>query len=865
MQLSTYHQSVLNALLESGACSAQQVAEVEVLLRGLTGECAADGPEIWRHITSRILLPSHDFAVHQRLAAAVYDNWPVAALGRPPLWLPHPAEASETNVARFLESIRHEPWWRGACARHGVTDPLCPGPPNPNPSTTPTLSPAPTPMSGWLCGWRVLQAASWEDPEAFWPAALRTLGVAFSRPPARALQLHPADPDRCTWLPGCRLNIAAAALTCPRAPPGCPALLWAPDGRPGQLVAVGRGELAGRAAHIAACIRRRFEPGSPLALYLPLSPASAALYLGCVLAGCCVVSVADSFSAGELRTRLALAGAVGVFTQDVVLRGGRAHPLYEKVVEGCGGSAGGSGGAAAPSVVAIVMPAAEEEGLSPSAPPLRPGDMSWADFLALTDPRDTAASDSLQHPFLPEDPSATVTNILFSSGTTGEPKAIPWSHLTPLRCALDAWAQLDVRPGTVVGWPSSLGWMMGPWLLYAALLNGGTAAIYGGAPLGPDFLRFVSSARVQVLGLVPSIVRAWRHGRAFERAAAEAAGGAGGGAVLDLSCVRLFGSTGEASAAEDYAWLMSRIRGYRPVIEYCGGTEIGGGFLSGTLLHPCAPSTFSTPTLGARLLLLAGEAEAEAGSTAILWDGAPATPSAAAAAARSGMLSGEVALAAPMLGMSQRLLNRDHYKVYYAGMPLYRTLPGAGLSPSSSSPPPSSSCSPTCPPPALPLRRHGDEVAVLRALGPGPRAWSYCALGRCDDTMNLGGIKVSSVELERAVVAGVPVVAEAAAVGVAPPQGGPEQLHLFLVLKQGAQQQGAGGSSSSGSGPSAAPGASEAEVAELQRRCQQAVRDQLNPLFKVSRVAVVASLPRNASNKVMRRLLREGLPGRARM
>lgn len=39
--------------------------------------------------------------------------------------------------------------------------------------------------------------------------------------------------------------------------------------------------------------------------------------------------------------------------------------------------------------------------------------------------------------------------------------------------------------------------------------------------------------------------------------------------------------------------------------RYCGGTEIGGGFLSGCLLQPQAPSTFSTPTLGASLVLLA--------------------------------------------------------------------------------------------------------------------------------------------------------------------------------------------------------------------------------------------------------------------
>ena len=60
----------------------------------------------------------------------------------------------------------------------------------------------------------------------------------------------------------------------------------------------------------------------------------------------------------------------------------------------------------------------------------------------------------------------------------GEPKAIPWTHVTPIRCGVDAWAQQDIRPGDVAAWPTNLGWMMGPWVLYAALLNGAAVALF---------------------------------------------------------------------------------------------------------------------------------------------------------------------------------------------------------------------------------------------------------------------------------------------------------------------------------------------------------------------------------------------------
>jgi acyl-coenzyme A synthetase/AMP-(fatty) acid ligase len=81
-------------------------------------------------------------------------------------------------------------------------------------------------------------------------------------------------------------------------------------------------------------------------------------------------------------------------------------------------------------------------------------------------------------------------------------------------------------------------------------------------------------------------------------------------------------------------------------------------------------------------------------------------------------------------------------------------------------------------------------------------------------------------------------VVEAAAVACPTPGGGPEQLHLFLVLR---------------------PGAQAAAAPELLKACQDAISQRLNPLFRVHRVLLRRSLPRNASNKVMRRVLRDEL------
>ena len=125
-----------------------------------------------------------------------------------------------------------------------------------------------------------------------------------------------------------------------------------------------------------------------------------------------------------------------------------------------------------------------------------------------------------------------------------------------------------------------------------------------------------------------------------------------------------------------------------------------------------------------------------------------------------------------------------------------------------------------------PLRRHGDRVEAL----PGG---FYRVLGRADDTMNLGGIKVSAVEIER-VLDLHPLVRESAAVAARDPDGGPERLVVYLVL----------------AGP-------EPDLRPLLGELQGLLRERLNPLFRISEVVPVASLPRTASNKVMRRQLRD--------
>ena len=573
-----------------------------------------------------------------------------------------------------------------------------------------------------------LHAWSIEQRGEFWRHVIERLGVVFAEPPREILDLS-GGPEEPRWLPGARMNISESCFT---APSTKEAVI---SGREGSAAIshVTYGELRELAAQVAGGLRARgLGPGDAVGFYLPMTVDCVAAYLGAVQAGCCVVSIASSFPVPELQRRLAIGDCKAVITVERFLRGGREHAPYESVCK-----------AEAPP--AIVIQASEQSRLE-----LRPDDLTWEDFLTA----EPLAAAEVGDPF-------QVTNVLFSSGTTGVPKAIPWTHLTPIKGAMDGHFHQDIGPQDVVAWPTDIGWMMGPWLIYASLLNGAAMALWEGAPTGRDFGRFVEQAGVTMLGVVPSLVRAWRTSGALDD--------------CDWRGIRVFSSTGEPSNQEDYLWLMSRAAYRAPVIEYCGGTEIGGGYIAGTVVQPASPATFTTACLGLDFEILDPHGQPVAAGEA-----------------------GELFIVPPSIGLSQKLLNADHHDVYFAGCP-----PGQG---------------------GRILRRHGDEIARLAGD-------FFSAEGRADDTMNLGGIKVSSLEIER-VLAADQAIYEAAAVAISEPSGGPERLIVFAVLE------------------------GEANLDSLRGELNRRLASELSPLFRIHELRQVEMLPRTASNKLMRRELR---------
>ncbi len=576
----------------------------------------------------------------------------------------------------------------------------------------------------------------------FWKSMTSTLNIRFSDLPSRTMDLSQGI-EHPEWFPGATLNIVDSCID---TDVNAPAILLSEES--GSLKTISRHELLCQVNRVANSLCRvGLPPGTAIAIDMPMTAESCFIYLGIIKAGCTAVSIADSFAPEEIAKRIRISNARAVFTQDYLTRGDKVLPLYEKVT-------------AADSPLTIVLTSSVSADDESRRITLRNGDLTWKDFLC----NDTNF-DSVKCT-----PDAII-NILFSSGTTGDTKAIPWTQTTPVKCAADGHLHHDIRPGDVAAWPTNLGWMMGPWIIFATLINQGTIALYSEAPTDRQFGRFVQNAGVNILGLVPSMIRSWRSTDCM--------------LGLDWSSVRVFSSTGECSNADDMFYLMT-LAGYRPVIEYCGGTEIGGGYISGTVVRPSVPGIFSTPSLGMEFVILDEDGyEAE---------------------------SGEVFLIAPSIGLSINLINRNHHKIYYADTPAPPSRLAGILREDGQEY-------------TVRLRRHGDQC---EHLGGG----YFRMHGRVDDTMNLGGIKVSSIEIER-ILNKMDEVQQTAAIAVSDSSGGPSRLVIYAVTDE--------------------PVTANA----LKKLMQKIIKEQLNPLFRIYDVVITAELPRTASNKIMRRVLRK--------
>jgi acetyl-CoA synthetase len=576
-----------------------------------------------------------------------------------------------------------------------------------------------------------------ENKSAFWEHIIQSIPLKMQTPYTKILT-EANNPDETIWLKDARFNIVES---CFQANTNQTAIYYQSE-QSKEIISISYGALHTKVVRYATAMREMgFTFQDRIILYIPFSIEAVASYLALIYIGAVPVLVADSFSAAELKKRIDIIHAKAVITTDHYQYADKKINVLSKVLE-----------ADPEKIILHTSEITDATSIRNNS-----ADVLLSDLLKCTSP----ATPSYYHT------SSDTISILFSSGTTKEPKALPWKAATPIKCAADGKLVQDMHEGDVVTWTSGMGWMMAPWLIFSSLLNKASIAIYSGAYSKKEFIDFTIQTKVSILGTIPSVVKSWR-AQNFEK-------------IANWN-IRVFSSTGEPSDAGDYLYLFYMNDFKAPIIEYCGGTEIGGGYISSAVVQPNALSYFNTAVPGSKFIVVDEYKEVVSAEG-----------------------SGEVFLIPPAMGLSQQLLNKNHHEEYYSELPEIKDYPK--------------------------LRKHGDGFYVQKLDG----ITYYKSIGRTDDSMNLGGIKISSIEIETVVNKHTSVF-ESVAIAAQDKNGGPEKLILFIHANNPIQ-----------------------DVPAFQNEVQKMIQKELNPLFKISEIRFKENFPRTASNKLMRKELRKAL------
>ena len=426
----------------------------------------------------------------------------------------------------------------------------------------------------WLAAERGVEAAGYDalwqwsvdELEDFWRSIWDYFDVRADRPYERVLGSRAMPGSE--WFPGARLSYAEHIFR--GKDDTAPAIHHASELR--GLETMTWGELRSLSARLFAGLRSLgVDAGDRVVAYLPNVPETIASFLACASIGATWSSCSPDFGARSVVDRFAQIEPKVLLAVDGYRYGGRDFDRLD-VVAGLE--------ADIPSLErTVVMPyLATEPRLGGLAKPL-----AWSELLA----RGEGANLSFEQ--LPFDHPLWV---LYSSGTTGLPKAIVHGqggilleHLKKMHLHLAA------QPGDRVFWFTTTGWMMWNFLV-GVLLTPAEIVLYDGSPAEPD---------LGVLWDLAERTRMTCFGTSAAYIASCMQGGLEPAAGRDLAALRSVGSTGSPLSPEGFRWVYEHVGEDTWLFSTSGGTDVCTAFVGGCPLLPVYAGELQARALGAKV------------------------------------------------------------------------------------------------------------------------------------------------------------------------------------------------------------------------------------------------------------------------
>jgi len=404
-----------------------------------------------------------------------------------------------------------------------------------------------------------------DEIEAFWADIWEFCGVRASKPYERVLSSHEMPGAR--WFQGAELNYAENVLLADRWPISdrseAVAVLHASELR--ELQQLTWGELTAQVAAAAGGLRALgVGRGDRVVAYMPNIPETLVAFLAVSSIGAIWSSAAPEFGARSVIDRFAQIEPKVLLAVDGYRHGGKDFDRTT-VVE---------------SIVAE-LGTVEHTVLLPYLDPAAglDGAIVWDELLARGEGVEPSFEQvPFDHPLW----------VLYSSGTTGLPKAIVHGHGGILLEQLKKRLHLDLRPGDRMFWFTTTGWMMWNFLI-GCLLSDAAIVLYDGSPGHPDLgvlWDLAERTGMTCMGVSSGLLAS------SEKAGIEP------GRDHDLRALRAIGSTGSPLAPESFQWVYEHVKPDVWLFSTSGGTDVCTAFVAGCPLLPVYEGELQCRALG---------------------------------------------------------------------------------------------------------------------------------------------------------------------------------------------------------------------------------------------------------------------------